>query len=176
MGPARRWRRCLWECGLRERHGNAAVGDVARGADELAPGEHGQQIVQAGLGVEIERGRLAPQAAENDFGELRGAESGEVRCGFGVGCIGFRAPPRFALKSGKRILADGRRIERNLELWVGLFAARNRPEQHDGVFLALEVRGHGFGHVIENADNAEDRAWDKCLRRAFRYREKRCRR
>ena len=58
---------------------------------QLAPGEHGQQSVQAGFGVEIERGRRAPDAAENDFGELRGAEGGEIRCGFRLGCIRLRA-------------------------------------------------------------------------------------
>ena len=78
------------EGGLRKGHGNAAVGDVAGGMNEFAPGEHGQQIVQAGLGFEIERGRSAPETAENDFGELRGAEGGEVGCGFRIRCIRLR--------------------------------------------------------------------------------------
>ena len=124
---------------------------------KFAPGEHGQQIVQAGLGFEIERGRSAPDAAENDFGELGGAEGGKVGCGFRIGCIRLRARTWFALKSRKRQLADGRRIERNFEFRVGLLAARNRPQQNDCVFLALEIRGHGFGHVVEDADDAENR-------------------
>ena len=53
-------------------------------------------------------------------------------------------------------MADGRRIERNLEFGIGLFAARNRPQQNDGVLLALKTRRDGFGDVVENADDAED--------------------
>ncbi len=97
--------------------------------------------VQAGLGFEIERRRSAPETAENGFGELGRAERGEIRGGLGVSCVGLLAHAGFALERGEGILADGRRIERNFETGIGLLAARNGPEQNDGVSFALEVRG-----------------------------------
>ena len=63
----------------------------------------------------------------------------------------------FALQRRKRVLADGRRIEGNFELRIRLLTARNRPEQHDGVFLALEARGHRLRRIFQNADDAEHR-------------------
>jgi hypothetical protein len=53
------------ECSLCKRHGDAAIGDVARRAEEPAIGEHGEQRVQVGLGVKVDRWRLAPHAAEH---------------------------------------------------------------------------------------------------------------
>src|SRR5208282_5891662 len=52
------------EGSLRESYGQAAVGDVAGGMNEFAPCEHGQQVVQASFGFEVERGRSAPETAE----------------------------------------------------------------------------------------------------------------
>jgi hypothetical protein len=53
----------VWKAGLGEGHGNAAVGDVASGAEQSLIGERGQQFVQIGFSIEIERWRLAPEAA-----------------------------------------------------------------------------------------------------------------
>ena len=52
----------------------------------LLVGQHGEQRVQIGFGVEIERRRLAPDAAEHDLGVFGGAEGGQLG---GCGDFGF---------------------------------------------------------------------------------------
>ena len=74
----------LAERGLGCGDGDAAVGDVARGMDELAGGESFKQRVQVGFGIKVERRRRAPEAAENHLGVLGGAEGGQIRRGFSL--------------------------------------------------------------------------------------------
>ena len=59
---------------------------------------------------------------------------------------------------GAGIGVDGLGMERNIEGGVGLFGARDWPEQEDGVAVVLEVRGNGLGDVVEDADDAEHRS------------------
>ena len=146
------------ECSLRQSDGDAAVGDVARGADELAPrrarpascaGSASASRSSAG-GVPQRPPRTTLANSEEPNAARFAAASASVASA-SLRALGL------ALERGQRILTDGRRIERNFEVRIGLLAARNRPEQHDGVVLALKVRGHGLGHVVENADDAEHR-------------------
>ena len=78
-----------WESGLGKRNGDATVGKISGRADELALGQDGEQRVQIGFRFEVERWRLAPNAAENRLGIFRGAEDDQFgrdgRCGFGTG-------------------------------------------------------------------------------------------
>ena len=65
---------------------------------KLAVGQHGQQCVQIGLGVQIERRRLAPDAAQNRFGILRRTKDDQ----FGVcGRIGLFRSSRDHGASGR---------------------------------------------------------------------------
>jgi hypothetical protein len=77
--------------GLRQGNSDAAVGDVAGGAKQLALGQDGQQRVQIGFGVEIERRRLCPRAAENDLGVFREPKRPDSPPFRGI--FGFRREP-----------------------------------------------------------------------------------
>ena len=166
------------ECGLRQGDGDAAVGDVARGTDAAcAIGQHGQQLCRSGLGLEIERRRRAPEAAQNHLGVLRGAEGGQIRRGFCFGCIRLLA--RTGL--GSRARAAG----------IGCMGGGLNGTSSSG--SGSSPRGTGHSSKIASpalAGNPPERpcshlpecprcpepAWDKCLRRASRCRAKHCRR
>ena len=169
----------LWECGLGQGNGDAAVGDVARGVEQLALGQHGKQRVQIGFGVEIERRRLAPDAAENHLGVLRGAEDDQFSGGGGVGLrrvLGDDGPDRrvpACAGSAMRIaMVAGNGTSRfgsgsSPRGWARAAGWRRLP--------AGSAPGRPWSHRRE-CRRCPAPAWDRCLRRGSRCREKRCRR
>ena len=64
----------LRKCCLRQSDGDAAVGDVAGRVNQLPVGQHAEQSVQVGFGIQIERRGRAPQRAQNGLGVFRRAE------------------------------------------------------------------------------------------------------
>ena len=169
------------ECGLGEGNGDAAVRDVAGGVNQLALGQDGEQGVEIGFGIEIERRRLAPDAAENDFGVLRGAEDDEFGGGeASASAVAFRDDDR-CHRRGRRghaeveLVSTGR-VEGDVEVGVGFFAGGDGPEEQDGVAgVAGSARERPWSRRRE-CRRCRGPGWDRCLRRGFRCKERRCRR
>ena len=150
----------LWKSGLGQGYREAAVREVAGGTEQLMVGEDGEQGVEIGFGVKVKRRRLAPQAAKNYLGVFGRAKGDQLGGGEGFGV--FRV-----LGNDRGLTAEHARqwagivfrligMKGHMEIGVGLLAGGDRPKKKDGVALGLEVRGNGFGNVVEDADDAED--------------------
>ena len=144
----------LGESRLRKSNSDTAVGDVARGAKQLACGQNLQKDLQIGLGVNIERWRLAPNAAKNHLGKLRSAKGGKIARRGLLGRIRIFVSYGLVRLNFNRIVLHRLRVERNLEAGVGVLALGNRPKQQNRIAGFLKIRRNRLRNVVQNTHDA----------------------
>ncbi len=169
------------KCRLREGDGHAAVGDVAGGVEQLRSASTASSVCRSASASRSSGGGCAPDAAENHFRVLRGAEDNQLGRS--------RSSPCFErLQGRRRLIADdsgqqawrwpstGSRMEGHGEIRIGLFAAGDRAT---GARWRRRRAGNPRARPWRRrreCRRCRAPAWDRCLRRGSRCRGKRCRR
>ena len=157
--PARRRANAVRERGLRQRHRDAAVGDIARGMNQFALRQLASSVCRSASASRSSAGGWPHDAAKNTPSHIQTN----------------RMPPalsRLLHRSRLAVSFDSRFAFKTPEQWYWLIGygsngtssfgsgsspARHRPQQQDRVACLLEIRRHGLRHIVQNADDAQHR-------------------